>query len=119
MNTAFIPENLASMLPAFEYNGQDVQLAAWHKEELSDCVSVYHSPDGLLDVRITRKLYPGYPVLELLPELIACGKEKTGRVRNFQSLSVQMDMPFAECALRVVHGAETNPLDFAARRIVM
>ena len=115
--SGFIINNL---LPKFEYRGIETDLLNWEKrtellessDDLEKCRLEFDSPDRLLTLRCTVKLYRDFPVFELLPEVIAAGQEDTGVVENFNSLAFNAVIPGTEVTVRRTSGVKNSPQDF-------
>lgn len=118
---------LNELLPAFEYDGIPADLFNWQKRTalLADDQDMemyrleFDSPDSLLTLRCTVKLYKDFPVFEILPELIAAGSENTKVVENFNSLSIKSLVPGMQMTVRRTSGVKNSANDFRLEEVTI
>ena len=62
--------------PSFVYGGSTADLTILQKHETGDgnrAITEWISPDQTLTLRVTKTIYPAFPVAEAVPELICSG----------------------------------------------
>jgi len=123
--TKSMPETLG---PSFKYDGIPFVPNSWkqktEKNSSSECCDIYRSlyisPDGLLQLMLTVKVFRDFPVVEWLPELINVGGSPSGIVEDFKSLSLERKIsrqnsesyPLVEVQIRRSYGSKNKRDDF-------
>ncbi|MBE6356404.1 MAG: hypothetical protein E7058_04740 [Lentisphaerae bacterium] len=115
------------LLPAFEYDGVPADLINWQRrtqllvddQDMEVYRLEFYSPDGLLTLRCTVKLYKDFPVYEVLPELTAGNSQKTKVVENFHTLSVKSLVPGRQVTVRRISGVKNSPEDFRSETLTI
>jgi len=121
--------------PCFNYDGAAFDPKSWgQKVEMisrsEDCDiyrSLYMSPDKILQLQLTIKVYKDFPVVEWLPELMNIGGRPSGIIDDFKSLALEKDVssigaksyPLVEVKIRRSYGSKNSRDDFMDRPFIL
>ena len=77
--------DFSGLFPALNYGGKRIRLAEWPHQVVDSreteysliTVHEFHSPDGLLKVKVTKEEFRDFPALRCRNELMGCGTADT------------------------------------------